>query len=53
MSKEFNVTVNIVWSNYLSASDESEAREIVKQIFKDEHNLDLDDIEIISIEEVE
>ena len=52
MNKEFNVTVNISWSNYLEAQNESEAREIVKQIFKDEHNLDLDDIEIISIEEV-
>ena len=50
--KDFVVEVEIKWSNGLQARDKQHAIEIVKDIFKQEHNLDLSDDEIISVDEV-
>jgi hypothetical protein len=50
--KDFVVEIEIKWSNGLQARDKEHAIEIVKDIFKQEHNLDLDDNEIISVDEV-
>jgi hypothetical protein len=50
--KDFVVEIEIKWSNGLQAIDKEHAIEIVKDIFKQEHNLDLDDNEIVSVNQV-
>ena len=50
--KDFVVEVEIKWSNGLQARDKEHAIEIIKDIFKQDHNLDLNDVEILSVDEV-
>ena len=48
--KQYYIKVELKWDNLVEAENMAEAIENIKSIFEQEHNLDLDDSEIISVE---
>lgn len=48
MMKEFYIQVKLEYSMSTEAETEAQAREIIKDIFKEQHNIYLKDNEIIS-----
>ena len=50
--KDYEVTVQITFSNYVSALDEEDAMKKVKEILKQQNDITLVDTEFISVEEV-
>ena len=48
--KQYLVKVELKWSNFVNAENMEEAIKTIKRTMEHEHNLDLDDDEIISIE---
>ena len=48
--RQYYIKVELKWDNLVEAESMVEAIENIKSIFEQEHNLDLDDSEIISVE---
>ena len=48
--KQYWVNVELKWSNLVNAENMEDAIKTIKRTMEHEHNLDLDDDEIISIE---
>ena len=51
MNKEFTyeIKVNLQWENTIYAEDMYQALDLIKSYFENEHNLTLEDDEIISV----
>jgi hypothetical protein len=50
--KQYNAVVKITWSNFgLEASSRQEAIKVLKETYKDQYGIELDDKEIIEIVE--
>lgn len=50
MEKDYTFNVTIKFSNTISAESKEEALEILKQVFSENHNIDLEDYEIEFVE---
>lgn len=48
MEKTYEITIRIEWQNIVDAKNLKHSIEIIKEQFEHNHNLDLDDSEIIS-----
>lgn len=48
--KQYVIKIELKWDNLVEAENMVEAIENIKSIFEQEHNLDLDDSEIVSVE---
>ena len=51
--KEYYITIRIDSGQFLEADSKEEAAELVKALWEEEYNIDLQDSEIVSIEEVD
>ena len=50
--KDYHVTVQVNWVNAFEATDEEDAKEMVRELFREQFDLNISDDEIISVEEV-
>lgn len=53
MENTYEITVRLEWQNIVDANSLREATEIIKEQFKQDHNLDLYDKEIVNVTLVE